>query len=72
MNNQPIYPEDNGSLDRARQAFYKKVREWKWDEPEECVYKRRGRKPKPFIRYESKPRTENERQALKQTKYNWL
>ena len=72
MNNQPVYPEDNGSLDRVRQAFYKKVREWKWDEPEECTYKRRGRKPKPFIRYESKPRTENERQALKQTKYNWL
>jgi hypothetical protein len=72
MNKEPVYPKDNGSLERARQSFYKKVSEWKWDEPEECVYKRRGRKPKPFIRVESKPRTENERQALKQTKYNWL
>ncbi len=42
MSNKPVYPEDNGSLERARQSFYKKVREWKWDEPEECIYKRRG------------------------------
>jgi hypothetical protein len=72
MNNQPVYPKDNGSLERARQVFYKKVREWKWDEPEERVCKPRGRKPKPYIRYESKPRSEGERQALKQSKYNWL
>ncbi len=72
MNNQPVYPKDNGSLERARQAFYKKVSEWRWDEPEECTYKRRGRKPKPVVRYESKPRTPFEREALKQSKYNWL
>lgn len=72
MNNNPVYPKDNGSLERARQSFYKKVREWKWDEPEECIYKRRGRKAKPIVRIESKPRSEGERQALKQSKYNWL
>jgi len=55
MSNKPVYPEDNGSLERARQSFYKKVREWKWDEPEECIYKRRGRKAKPVVRIESKP-----------------
>jgi hypothetical protein len=82
MNNKPVYPKDNGSLERARQLFYKKVREWRWDEPEECTYKRRGRKPKPYIKYESKPRSASERmamehgkekqQAFKQSKYNWL
>ena len=72
MNKEPVYPKDNGSLERARQSFYKKVREWRWNEPEECTYKRRGRKPKPFVRVESKPRSEGERQALKQSKYNWL
>ena len=72
MNKQPVYPKDNGSLERARKAFYKKVSEWRWDEPEECTYKRRGRKAKPMVRIESKPRSEGERQALKQSKYNWL
>jgi len=72
MSNKPVYPEDNGSLERARQSFYKKVREWKWDEPEECIYKRRGRKAKPVVRIESKPRSEGERLALKQSKYNWI
>ncbi len=39
----PVYPKDNGSLDRAREAFRKKVANWKWDdETEECSYKRRG------------------------------
>ena len=72
MNKEPVYPKDNGSLERARQSFYKKVSEWRWDEPEECTYKRRGRKPKQIVRIESKPRSEGERQALKQSKYNWL
>jgi len=73
MNKEPVYPKDNGSLERARQSFYKKVREWRWDEPEECIYKRCGRKPKQFARIESIPRSESERQAvLKQSKYNWL
>jgi len=56
-----------------RASFLEKVKKWKWDEPEECTYKRRGRKPKQIVRIESKPRTAGERQAaLKQSKYNWL
>ena len=55
-----------------RAAFLEKVKKWKWNEPEECTYKRRGRKIKLTTRIESKPRSEGERQALKHSKYNWL
>ena len=55
-----------------RTAFLEKVKKWKWEEPEECTYKRRGRKAKLTERIESQPRTAGERQALKQSKYNWL
>ena len=55
-----------------RAAFLEKVKKWKWDEPEECTYKKRGRKAKATERIESKPRSEGEKQALKQSKYNWL
>jgi hypothetical protein len=66
-----------------RASFLEKVKKWKWDEPEECTYKRRGRKPKATgVRIESKPRTASERramdhskekqQAFKQSKYSWL
>lgn len=56
-----------------RANFLEKVKQWKWDEPEECTYKKRGRKPKETKRLDSRPRTEGERKAaLKQSKYNWL
>ena len=56
-----------------RAAFLEKVKKWKWDEPEECTYKPRGRKSKATgTSIESKPRSEGEKQALKQSKYNWL
>jgi hypothetical protein len=64
-----------------RAAFLEKVKKWKWDEPEVCSSKPRGRKPKPMVKFESKPRTEGERRAAlaasnqsksKQSKYNWL
>ena len=55
-----------------RASFLEKVKKWKWDEVEECPYKRRGRKAKVIGRIESQPRTAGERQALKQSKYNWL
>ena len=56
-----------------RASFLEKVKKWKWDEPEECTYKKRGRKSKATgVRIESKPRSAGERQALKQSKYNWL
>ena len=59
-------------LANYRAAFLEKVKKWKWDEVEECSYKRRGRKAKQTERIESQPRTAGERQALKQSKYNWL
>ena len=59
-------------LAHYRAAFLEKVKKWKWNEEEECLYKRRGRKAKQTVRIESKPRSEGERQALKQSKYNWL
>ena len=55
-----------------RATFLEKVKKWKWDEPEVCTYKRRGRKAKVTERIESKPRTDSERQALKQSKYKWI
>ena len=56
-----------------RAIFLEKVKKWKWEEPEECVYKRRGRKAKVTERIESKPRSAGEyKVALKQNKYNWL
>jgi len=54
-----------------RASFLEKVKKWKWDEPDECTYKRRGRRAKVTERIESQPRTAGERQALKQSKYNW-
>lgn len=61
----PVYPKDNGSLERARQSFYKKVKEWRWEEPEEKQSKSRGRKAQINVRIESKPRSEGERLAFK-------
>jgi hypothetical protein len=55
-----------------RAEFLEKIKKEKWDEPEECPYKKRGRKPKQTTRPESRPRTKGEQQALKQSKYNWL
>lgn len=74
MSKEPIYPKPNPEYRKqVLEAFYKKVRETRWDEPDECPYKKRGRKPKAAVaRPESRPRTEGEKQALKQSKYNWL
>ena len=56
-----------------RASFLEKVKKWKWEEPEECTYKRRGRKVKVTERIESKPRSAGEHKAaLKQNKYNWI
>ena len=64
MNNNDDY------MQRVRERFYKQVRETNWGAPEECVYKARGRKPKPVVRYESQPRPPFERAAS--GKYNWI
>lgn len=65
MDNQPIYPKDNGSLERARERFRQKVANWNWNNVDENEYqgKPRGRKPKLTKRIESKPRTKLEKQA---------
>ena len=56
-----------------RASFLEKVKKWKWEEPEECTYKRRGRRAKVTERIESSPRSAGERKvALKQNKYNWI
>jgi hypothetical protein len=55
-----------------RASFLEKVKKWKWNEPEECTYKKRGRKIQTTGRIESQPRTPGEKQALKQSKYKWL
>ena len=53
-------------LAHYRAAFLEKVKKWKWNDEEECPYKRRGRKakpiPKPTIDY-TKPRNQ---------KYKWI
>ena len=65
-------------MKRVRERFYKTVRETNWGAPEERVCKARGRKPKPIVRAEVKPRTPSEALAsLKQhpvikQKYNWF
>jgi hypothetical protein len=56
-------------MQRVRERFYKQVRETNWGAPEERVCKARGRKPKPKVIAEQKPRTVKEYQAQK---YNWL
>jgi len=75
MSKEPIYPKPNPEYRKVvLEAFYKKVKETRWEEPDECPYKKRGRKPKQVVRHESRPRTEGERKVakFKQSKYNWL
>ena len=59
-----------------RAAFLEKVKRTNWNDEGECIYKRRGRKPKPMTKFESKPRTLGEKRAWEQqkltNKYNWL
>jgi hypothetical protein len=57
-------------LVKYRADFLEKVKKWRWEEVKECTYKKRGRKAKITERVESKPRTEGEKRALKQSKYN--
>ena len=70
MNNQPVYPKENPEYrKKVLERFYKTVRETKWDDcSEERPSKPRGRKPKPMVRVESKPRSEGERRAIQASK----
>jgi hypothetical protein len=67
MNNiTPVYPKENPEYrKRVMERLYKIVRETNWDSTcGEYQGKPRGRKAKPFVRIEAKPR-ESE-------KYNWF
>lgn len=61
MSNKPVYPKEDPEYKKRRmEAFYKLVRETRWDDVEE-VKPRKYRYPKKRI--ETKPRTESERRA---------
>lgn len=66
MELKPVYPKDNGSLERAREAFRKKVANWNWESIDENEYqgKPRGRKAKVKERLPAKPRTKGEQQVV--------
>jgi hypothetical protein len=75
----PVYPkEDPEYRKKVLEDFYKKVRNTNWGEDECVVSKPRGRKPKPMVRAEAKPRTPSEvqaslkQQSVKKQKYNWF
>lgn len=59
---------DDEYMKHVRERFYKQVRETRWNDIEEISGKPRGRKPKPMVRVESKPRSEGERRALEMSK----
>ena len=63
---EPVYPKDNGSIERAREAFRKKVANWNWDVVDENDYqgKPRGRKAKIKEKPKAKPRTKSEQQIV--------
>jgi hypothetical protein len=68
MENKPTYPRPN--LEYAKityDQFLKRVRNTKWEDTEDYKYTSRGRKPKPYVRPESRPRSEGEKQV-----YDWL
>jgi hypothetical protein len=75
----PVYPkEDPEYRKKVLEDFYKRVRNTNWDTDECNTGKPRGRKPKPMVRAEAKPRTPSEvqaslkQQSVKKQKYNWF
>ena len=64
----PVYPKDNGSIERVREAFRKKVANWNWEPIDENEYqgKPRGRKPAPS------KRIANVDYNKKRNQYNWF
>ena len=68
-----VYPKDNGSIERAREVFRKKVANWNWETVDENEYqgKPRGRKPKERKRIEAKPRTKSEQKVLNNKFFNY-
>lgn len=65
----PVYPKENPEYrQKVLERFHKTVRETNWGADEENVCRTRGRKPKPNVRVESKPRSEGERRAMQSSK----
>jgi hypothetical protein len=61
----PVYPKPNPEYRKqVMEEFYKKVRNTKWEDPDEKLSKPKGRKPKKIERIEAKPRPTE--------KYNWF
>ena len=60
----PVYPKENLEYrEKVLERFRKLVRDTRWDTCEDKI-SLRGRKPKQFVRIETKPRSSE--------KYNWL
>jgi hypothetical protein len=75
----PVYPkEDPEYRKKVLENFYRRIRNTNWDTNECNTGKSRGRKPKPIVRAEVKPRTPSEALAslkqhpVKKQKYNWF
>lgn len=74
MNNiPPVYPkEDPEYRKKVMERFLQSVKNTRWDDDCNTPRKSRGRKPKPSVRIETKPRSESEARAAGKQKYNWL
>ena len=73
MNNiSPVYPkEDPEYRKKVMERFLQSVKNTRWDDDCNTPRKSRGRKPKPSVRIETKPRSESEARVVGQ-KYNWF
>jgi hypothetical protein len=67
-----IYPKEDPEYDKkVKEAFYKRVKDTRWNEPSEIQSKPRGRKPKQVSRPEAKPRSEGEKRAAENKFFNF-
>jgi hypothetical protein len=47
LENKPVYPRPNPEYEKTmREQFLHRMKNMRWDDPEECYCKPRGRKPK--------------------------
>jgi len=59
-------------LRKVRESFYKKIRNTNWEDGgDKPPSKPRGRKPKAYVRPESRPRSKGEEQAAKNKFFNF-
>lgn len=56
--------EDEEYMKQVRENFYKQVRRTRWGDDEERPPTTKGRKPKPYVRPEAKPRSVGEHKAV--------